>query len=105
MVLDDLLLHSGHRLVLVLVFGNDDGRRLDRLGGLGVRLEALVLLDVGDGELAVREFQVAARLQQLMLTACIASRGVYQQQQFGPIRGKIFCQPANRIQPIKPAGQ
>ncbi len=60
MVLDDLLLHSGDGLVVFLQAGGR--RRLHRLGGLGVRLEALVLLDVGDSEMALRELQVAPGL-------------------------------------------
>ena len=55
MVLDDLLLHAGHGLVP----RHGHGRVLDALGGLGVGLEALILLGEGDGEVLVSELEAA----------------------------------------------
>lgn len=63
MILDDLLLHPGDGRLVLQDGGGDGGGRLHGLGRLRVRLEALVLLDVGEREVTLRELQVTAGLQ------------------------------------------
>jgi hypothetical protein len=72
MILDDLLLHPGdrrlvHPLLQLLNRGGQDGGWLHRLGRLGIRFESLVPFDVGEGEMALGELQMAAGLQVMLL--------------------------------------
>ncbi len=72
MILDDLLLHPGdrrlvHPLLQLNRGGQDGGGWLHRLGRLGIGFESLVPFDVGEGEMAFRELQMAAGLQVMLL--------------------------------------
>jgi hypothetical protein len=67
MILDDLLLHPGLFHLQLLNRGGQDGGWLHRLGRLGIGFESLVPFDVGEGEMALGELQMAAGLQVMLL--------------------------------------
>jgi hypothetical protein len=105
MILDNLLLHPGLVPHLQLLNrGGQDGGWLHRLGRFRIGFESLVPLDVGDGEMALGELEVAAGLQLrvimlLRLTCSTTGRSprsvflgvklVKLSQQVGP-PGKLF---------------
>jgi hypothetical protein len=65
MILDNLLLHPGlvPHLQLLNRGGQGGGGWLHGLGRFRIGFESLVPFDVGDGEMALGELQVAAGLQ------------------------------------------
>jgi len=68
MILDDLLFHPGLvHLQLLNRGGQDGGGWLHRLGRFRIGFESLVPLDVGEGEMALGELQMAAGLQVMLL--------------------------------------
>ena len=77
MILDDLLFHPGlFHLQLLNRGGQDGGGWLHRLGRFRIGFESLVPFDVGEGEMALGELQVAAGLQlRVMLLRLTCSTG------------------------------
>ncbi len=77
MILDDLLFHPGlFHLQLLNRGGQDGGGWLNGLGRFRIGFESLVPLDVGEGEMALGELQMAACLQlRVMLLRLTCSTG------------------------------